>query len=328
MPRDGAGIYSLPVNYIAVTGNTIEATQHNSPLEDIRDALTASLARNGAAPMTGALNMGSFKVTALANGTAVTDGINKRQLDEATGGTLALAGTATAYTLTLNTAPASLDNGLTFWAKANITNTGGATTLVVTPNGGSAFASKKVKYYAGGVEVDPGVGAIVANNHYVFHYDSAADSGTGAYILINPSYVAPCFRAHKNGTDQSGVAYLTFTKVTFGTEAFDQGGYYDTATSKWTPPAGKVLVTTNITLSAGMVDQQTLYGVIYKNGAALAQNNAHLSGTNAKGVSVSVIDSANGTDYYEAYVYVTTGTPPPTTIDGLAIRTYFQGAVL
>jgi microcystin-dependent protein len=41
---------------LAVTGETIQASQHNPPLEDIAAALTASLPRNGAAPMTGPLD--------------------------------------------------------------------------------------------------------------------------------------------------------------------------------------------------------------------------------------------------------------------------------
>lgn len=329
MPRDGAGIFSLPANYIAITGDPIVASQHNSPLEDIKDAITASLPRNGAAAMTAALNMGSFKLTSLANGTLATDGVNKKQLDEATGGTLALAGTATAYTLTLNTAPATLDNGLTFWAKANIANTGGATTLVVTPNGGTAFASKKIKYFAGGVEVNPGTAAMVANNHYLFQYDSAADSGTGAYILVNPSFVtSPAFRAHKNGALPTRVTDITLTKVTFGTEAFDIGGYYDTATSKWTPPAGTVLVTANIALDNGMADQQYLLGLIYKNGVEIARRGTQVSGASTPPyVSVSVIDSANGTDYYEAYFYVSPGTGP-SEYSGASAYTFFQGAIL
>jgi len=102
-------------------------------------------------------------------------------------GTLTTAGTATAYTLTLNTTPAALADGLAFSATASITNTGGATTLVVTPSGASAFASKKIKVYQAGVEGDPTAGSIVVGNHYLFQYDSAADSATGAYILLNPS---------------------------------------------------------------------------------------------------------------------------------------------
>ncbi|RWO34730.1 MAG: hypothetical protein EOS10_00035 [Mesorhizobium sp.] len=42
MPRNGAGTYSLPGTYPAVPGETILATQHNDPLEDLeQDANTA-----------------------------------------------------------------------------------------------------------------------------------------------------------------------------------------------------------------------------------------------------------------------------------------------
>jgi microcystin-dependent protein len=49
------GVYTLPVGYLAVTGTTIQASQHNPPLEDIAAALTARLSRDGTAAMTGAL---------------------------------------------------------------------------------------------------------------------------------------------------------------------------------------------------------------------------------------------------------------------------------
>jgi microcystin-dependent protein len=57
MPRDANGVYSLPPIYLAATGETIEALQHNSPLEDLAKGLTDSLPRNGAAAMTGALKI-------------------------------------------------------------------------------------------------------------------------------------------------------------------------------------------------------------------------------------------------------------------------------
>lgn len=57
MPRTGNGIYSLPSNYLAVTGMTIEAQTHNAPLEDIAQALTNSLPRNGSAPMEAPLKL-------------------------------------------------------------------------------------------------------------------------------------------------------------------------------------------------------------------------------------------------------------------------------
>ncbi len=49
MPRDSNGNYSLPIGYLAVTGEPILASQHNPPLEDLAAAMTASLPRNGSA---------------------------------------------------------------------------------------------------------------------------------------------------------------------------------------------------------------------------------------------------------------------------------------
>ncbi|WFU37318.1 tail fiber protein [Bradyrhizobium sp. CB82] len=47
------GVYTLPPGYLAVTGQVIQASQHNPPLEDIAQALTNRLSRDGTAPMTG-----------------------------------------------------------------------------------------------------------------------------------------------------------------------------------------------------------------------------------------------------------------------------------
>jgi hypothetical protein len=45
MPRNLSGVYSLPVIYEANPGETILSEQHDTPLEDVRDAL------NGIAPI-------------------------------------------------------------------------------------------------------------------------------------------------------------------------------------------------------------------------------------------------------------------------------------
>lgn len=57
MPRDDSGNYSLPSGSEAVTGTTIQASTHNTPLADIAQALTGSLARNGAGPMLAPLKL-------------------------------------------------------------------------------------------------------------------------------------------------------------------------------------------------------------------------------------------------------------------------------
>jgi microcystin-dependent protein len=58
------GVYSLPPGYLAVTGMVIQASQHNPPLEDIAQALTLRLSRDGSAPMTGPLQLAAGTVNA------------------------------------------------------------------------------------------------------------------------------------------------------------------------------------------------------------------------------------------------------------------------
>lgn len=72
MPRSG-GQYSLPPVYIATPGTNIRAEQHNIPLEDIAQALTGSLPRDGSAPMAANLPMGGRKITGLGAPTSDTD---------------------------------------------------------------------------------------------------------------------------------------------------------------------------------------------------------------------------------------------------------------
>lgn len=79
MPFDSNGRFSLASGYLAVTGQTILASQHNPPLEDIASGLSSTLLRTGVAPMVADLPMGGFKVTNLAAGVANTDAVNVGQ---------------------------------------------------------------------------------------------------------------------------------------------------------------------------------------------------------------------------------------------------------
>lgn len=83
MPRNGSGVYSLPSGNPVVTDTTIEAPWANTTLSDIATEITGSLPRNGAAPMTGTLGMGNYKILNLADGTAATDAATKGQMDTA-----------------------------------------------------------------------------------------------------------------------------------------------------------------------------------------------------------------------------------------------------
>lgn len=79
MPRVN-GNYSLPPSYRATSGQTIRTEQHNPPLEDIAQALTDSLPRDGSAPMIGNLAMGGRRITNLRAGTASSDALRRDQV--------------------------------------------------------------------------------------------------------------------------------------------------------------------------------------------------------------------------------------------------------
>ena len=85
MSRNGSGTYSLPAGNPVVTGTTISSTWANTTLNDIANALTGSLAADGQTTATGNLQMGSNKITGLANGTLPTDAVNVSQIPDLTG---------------------------------------------------------------------------------------------------------------------------------------------------------------------------------------------------------------------------------------------------
>lgn len=81
MARNASGNYSLPAVYRATPGTTIRSDQHNTPLEDIAQALTDSLPRNGSAPMTGNLSMGGRRITGMGEPTEATDAATRGYAD-------------------------------------------------------------------------------------------------------------------------------------------------------------------------------------------------------------------------------------------------------
>ena len=126
----------------------------------------------------------------------------------------------------------------------------------------------------------------------------------------------PSFSANKNGSDQS-ISNGVYTKITFGTEDWDVGGYYDAANSKWTPPAGKYLITVSMNIS-GLTG--IAHATLYKNGSAHRDLTFTAIGGNW---ACSLLIDANGSDYFEVYAEQTGGGSH--TIGGDTILTFFQG---
>ena len=83
MSRNGSGTYSLPAGNPVVTGTSISSTWANTTLTDIATALTGSLAADGQTTATGALKMGSQKVTGMAAGSVSGDAVEFAQFTAA-----------------------------------------------------------------------------------------------------------------------------------------------------------------------------------------------------------------------------------------------------
>lgn len=108
MPRNPNGEYVLPSIYLAASGQTIRADQHNIPMQDIAQALTGSMARNGSTPMTGNLAMNSNRITGLAAATASSDAVRLDQVTKYSGYLNAVSSLALAANeITYATGPAS-----------------------------------------------------------------------------------------------------------------------------------------------------------------------------------------------------------------------------
>lgn len=141
------------------------------------------------------------------------------------------------------------------------------------------------------------------------------------------NYPNPIFSAHKNGTDQTSIANGTNTKITFGTELFDRGSFYDAANSKWIPRRGRVRIEAQVVFSAGSKVGGIYLILVYKNGGTYVQGGYVTQSAGASlACSVSFIDDASGTDYYEVYVYGQTDST--LTVSGNQQLTFFHGNML
>lgn len=172
--------------------------------------------------------------------------------------------------------------------------------------------------YADGSDWNPGFGEGLyrrdkTNTSWVPLFDSSS-------ITFRPT-----FFAHKNGTDQTGIVTSTHTKVTFGTEDWDIGSYFDASDSSWTPPIGKYNI--NITLyclSTGALDTAYMLVTLRKNGAVYRQFAARRSGaTLDQSVQLVALVDANGTDKFEAYVFMDGAGNK--SVGGSSALTFFSG---
>lgn len=116
MPTDSGGTYSLPSGSTATTGDTILASEHNTPLNDIASALTARLPVDGSKGMSGALKVadGSQAAPSIAFASETSTGFYKISVGEvgvSIAGTKVLDWTGATFTLPATTAATSTTTG-------------------------------------------------------------------------------------------------------------------------------------------------------------------------------------------------------------------------
>ena len=114
----------------------------------------------------------------------------------------------------------------------------------------------------------------------------------------------PSFRAYK--TDTQTLAYGTWTKIQFNVEEWDDNNEWDSVTNyRYTPAtAGKYLMTATVAV-LNMSNGTTSVPRVYKNGTtALKYGGSWSIGADGRQtLSITAIVSANGTDYFEVWVY-------------------------
>ena len=138
MPRNGSGTYTRPQSDY-IPGMTILATSVNSDLNDMAQALTASIARDGQTIPTANMPMGNYRHTGVADGTARTDYAALGQVQDGAflwGGTA--GGTANALTISLNPPLAAYAAGQEFRFISGAAANTGAVTLNINSLGAVA----------------------------------------------------------------------------------------------------------------------------------------------------------------------------------------------
>ncbi len=184
LPFDGSGTFSR--NNGTHTGTQvwqddaaadldIEATLHDTHDQDIANALSNCITRDGQSTISANIPFNSKRITGLAAGTARTDAATVEQIQDSEvvyAGTT--AGSGDAFTATLSPAITAYATGMYVLLKANRTNTGAST---LNLNGVSATAIRKYN----------GTTALVANDilsgqSYLLQHDGTF------WILLNPSY--------------------------------------------------------------------------------------------------------------------------------------------
>jgi hypothetical protein len=149
------------------------------------------------------------------------------------------------------------------------------------------------------------------------------------------------FRADKGGSAQTNIPNAQYGVITFPNAEFNQGDYFSTSTWKWCPPAGLVIMSSQISLynDIATTGNPGFTLKFFKNpvfNGSLISGGTDLPGGNGgpslgwtyppANMQAVAIDVANGSDCYAPGVYATSASGSgDMTMDGNPSHVYFQG---
>ena len=294
MARNGSGTYTLPAGNPVVTGTTISSTWANNTLNDIGNAVTASIAYDGQTTPVSNLPMGGYVHTGVGNATVRTNYAAAGQVQD---GTLAYLTSISGTDTIIATAPISMNayaTGQTFRFIAAGANTTTSVTLNINSIGAKAITKNGTTALA--------IGDIVSGSIVEVTYD-----GTEFQI-----------------SSQVSVSLLGLNNTWTGKQTFT--GTSSVIASKFT----NALETVNVSATAatGTINYDvTTQSVLYYTTNASANwtvNFRASSGTSldsamATGESITVVFlvTQGSTAYYNNAV----------TIDGASVTPKYQGGI-
>ena len=182
MSRDGSGTYSLPAT-MAVTGQTASSTTVNSIMNDVAQALTDSINKDGTKTFAANQSMGGNKLTSLGAATSASDAARLDQVQKSNAQRAsAVGGTVDAITLTFNPPFTALTTGMKIrWLS------GGKNTVTNPSINADGLGVKTVKKNPGGMALAKGdLGPSGSENEAVYNgTDWILTSVPSASVVLN-----------------------------------------------------------------------------------------------------------------------------------------------
>ena len=365
MSRNGSGTYTLPAGNPVVTGTTISSTWANNTLTDIATALTGSLSADGQTTATGALQMGSNKITGLAIGTVPTDAVALSQLNDPNiTGNVDIAGTLTVHgeTTFANNTDIKLPVGTTaqrpiplqgmirfnttlsqYEGASNITGvtiasiTHVTTVATLTTSTNHNLVTGNYVTISGATPAEyNGTYAITVTGNTTFTYTMATSPATnatvvGTYYSTIWSQIggATAFSVYL-GTTQT-VSTGVFTKLALNTKTFDTANAFDATTNyRFTPQVAGYYQFNGEIYGIASTSMIALYSAIYKNGTLYQYGGLQniTVGTSGQSQTINTLIYLNGTtDYIELYGLIT-GSGTCTFLSSGATLNWFNGVLV